>query len=241
MAIGDVPRKIVIDGRIQFGKQFIKEASNQLGILKHNMSYRELRVGERRVKFNDNVHFICNVNHHQETIQIITDPWLPIEKVTPYLVCPKTNDMAYGYIDSLAGMEFNKDGNPYVYPSQFYTSRSPTWNIWVCEGIGDGETGEDATGRFKYSFWTTCKPFCFFVFDHKDDADWGWIYDCRQSLTEARKNPKFEDVNGHPILARPVRNENGIIFDYRVMNIIPENFQKWQTFQKSVTSRALRY
>lgn len=231
MAIGDIPRKIVIDGRLQFGKQFIKEATNQLSILEHQMSYRSLAIGERTVKFNDDVHFICNVTHKQRTIVIITDPWTRKRIPQPYRECPKTHDLAFGFIDKLHGMVFNLDGDPVVFPAQMYTSRSPTWDIFVCEGTSP---------YMRYSYWQSCKPFCFFVHDHSDDEDLGWVYDAG-----AANNPVPVDepkiMGGRPILARPLRNEEGVIFDYRVTNIIPEGFRTWEYFQKYTTSKVLRY
>ncbi len=232
MATGDIPKKIVIDGRLQFGKQFLKEAKSQLGILKHQMDYRSLKVGERVVKFNDDVHFICNVTHNQQTVTIITDPWTERVVEDPYYTCPKTEHLAYGFIDKLNGMIFNGDGDPVTFPPFMYQMRGSSWDVFICES---------GYPNYKYSYWESCKPFCFFVHDHIDDDDLGWVYDCRSSLARNRTGDSYEGGDGHPIIAYAVRNAEGIIVDYRITNIKPSGFSKWQRTLKYTTYKALRY
>ncbi len=217
-----IPKKVVIDGRLQFGKQFIKQAKSQLGILKDQMSYRNLTIGRRWVKFNDDVHFICDISHKQETVIIITDPWLQRVLETPYRVCPKTKDLALAFIDKLHGMSFNQEGEVVAYPGAMYWDQDISWDIWVCEGFGTS---------YRYSYWEECKPFCYYVHDHVDDIDLGWQYDARAALTGL----------GRAVLARPVRDEEGTITTYRVTNIIPEGFQQWETFLEYETYRVARY
>ncbi len=217
-----IPRKIVIDGRLQFGKQFIKQAKSQLGILEKQMSYRDLTIGRRRVKFNEDVHFICDISHKQQTVIIVTDPWLERVRELPHRECPKTDDLAFAYIDKLSGMSFNQEGDVVAYPGAMYWDQAISWDIWVCESFGT---------NYRYSYWEQCKPFCYYVHDHVDDPDLDWIFDARAALTG----------DGREVLVRPVRNEEGIITTYRVTNIIPEGFEKWETILEYETYKVLRY